>query len=89
MQLMRLRTTVRCKLRAKYLSLQGHILFYGGSICLVGSLSDIELRHEFGDLTFGMVVRSVLAMFAAGVLGAGLIWYLITLPYLRSRKNTR
>jgi ABC-type branched-subunit amino acid transport system permease subunit len=80
----------RAKLRAKYLSLKGHVVFYGGATWLVGSLSDIEMHYEFGnELTFGMLVRSVLSMFVAGVLGGVLVWYLITLPYLRSSRNSK
>ena len=70
-------------------TLLGHIAYYGGLLALVESITLLYLNYVQHTLTPSWAIFVLLICTLMGFVSAIIIWFVITLPRLNRRKNTR
>jgi hypothetical protein len=66
-------------------SLVGHLVFFGGAFAIGESLFFCTQNYMDGTLTVAWAIWIVSASIVLGALGAGAVWYTMTLPRLKRR----
>ncbi len=70
-------------------SLPGHIAYYGALLTFVESITLLYLNYVQHTLTPSWAIFEVLLCTLMGLVSAIIIWFVIALPRINRRKNTR
>ena len=70
-------------------SLLGHVVFVGGLLGVVGSLTGLYLNYVEGSLTVAWGLWVVFVSFLGGVAVAIFLWYTASLPLIKRRNGKR
>jgi len=79
----------REEFRKWFLSLTGHIIFYGGLFFVAFASLFLAMGYQQGNLTYAMAARVIVVCATVSTGAAAVIWYGLTAALIKSGAETK